>query len=179
MNYHLFSFARFFRAPKTHAYRRAPIRRRRLHLEHLETRLVPSPIMVTTVAEFGPGSLGDAIGQANGLPGSTIDFAIPGSGVKTIDATGSGLLAITAPVTIDGTSQPGYAGTPLIELVGNGAAGLGIGIGADDCLAPNGFSAADAKLSLPTEYTSLWIFTREGRLWMPLRILSRTGWHRR
>ena len=49
----------------------------------------------------------------------TIDFAIPGAGVQTI-APVSPLPAITDPVLIDGTTQPGYAGTPLIAIVSQG-----------------------------------------------------------
>src|SRR5262249_39280347 len=52
----------------------------------------------------------------------TIDFGIPGSGVKTISPL-SALPAITNQVTIDGTSQPGYSGTPLVELRGPGSSG--------------------------------------------------------
>ena len=44
----------------------------------------------------------------------------PGSGVQTILPL-SPLPAITNPVLIDGFSQPGYAGTPLIELSGSQA----------------------------------------------------------
>ena len=49
---------------------------------------------------------------------NTIDFDIPGQGVQLI-APISPLPAITKPVLIDGFSQPGYAGTPLIELSGS------------------------------------------------------------
>ncbi len=48
----------------------------------------------------------------------TIVFNIPGSGVQTI-AVASNLPMASVPggLTIDGTTQPGYAGTPLIALV--------------------------------------------------------------
>ena len=42
----------------------------------------------------------------------------PGQGVQTI-APALPLPAITNPVLIDGISQPGYTGTPLIELSGS------------------------------------------------------------
>ena len=73
--------------------------------------------VVTTTADSGPGSLRQAILDSNAATGATntIDFDIPGSGVQTI-APLSPLPAITNPVLIDGDSQPGYAGTPLIEL---------------------------------------------------------------
>ncbi len=69
---------------------------------------------VTTTADGGPGSLRQAILDSNLAAGgtNTIDFDIPGAGVQTI-APASPLPAITTPVVIDGTSQPGYAGTPL------------------------------------------------------------------
>src|SRR5262249_10566708 len=56
----------------------------------------------------------------------TIDFNISGPGVQTI-APLSPLPTITNPVRIDGESQPGYSGTPLIELNGS-QAGSGDGL---------------------------------------------------
>ena len=84
--------------------------------------------LVTTTADSGPGSLRQAILDSNDVIGgtNTIDFAIPGSGVQTI-APASPLPAITQAVLIDGFSQPGYGGTPLIELSG-GQAGGGNGL---------------------------------------------------
>src|SRR5207244_3779205 len=49
---------------------------------------------------------------------TTIDFNI-GFGPQTI-VPGTGLPAVGCPMLIDGTSQPGYAGTPIIELDGEG-----------------------------------------------------------
>ena len=54
-----------------------------------------------------------------------ISFAIPATGVQTITLT-SLLPSIVDSVTIDGTTQPGYAGTPLIQLNGNNLAGNGL-----------------------------------------------------
>ena len=67
-------------------------------------------------------SLRAAITAANNNPGlDTIRFAITaGPEVKIISPT-SELPAITDPVLIDGTTQPGYAGKPLIELSGASA----------------------------------------------------------
>ncbi len=45
----------------------------------------------------------------------TIAFAIPGAGVHTITVA-SDLPVIDDPLMIDGWTQPGFAGTPLIEL---------------------------------------------------------------
>ena len=66
-------------------------------------------------------SLREAINIANSLSGAnTIYFNISGSGVHTISPA-SALPTISGPVTIDGTTQPGYGSTPLIELNGTGA----------------------------------------------------------
>jgi hypothetical protein len=78
---------------------------------------------VTTTADSGPGSLRQAILDANATPDAdAITFNIAGSGVKTISPA-SGLPTISQPVTIDGWTQggPGYAGPPLIELNGTSA----------------------------------------------------------
>ncbi len=62
---------------------------------------------VTTTADSGPGSLRQAITDANGNVGAdTIEFNIVGSGVQTI-APASALPQITDGVTIDGYTQPG------------------------------------------------------------------------
>jgi hypothetical protein len=96
-------------------------------LETLEARCVPTTFQVTTIADGGTGSLRQAILDANNNPGAdTIAFAI-GTGAQTIAPT-SPLPAITGPVTIDGTSQPGFAGTPLIEIDGNAAGTSAIGL---------------------------------------------------
>jgi photosystem II stability/assembly factor-like uncharacterized protein len=74
--------------------------------------------VVTNANNHGAGSLRDAITNANATPGpDTITFNIPGSGVKTISVV-IPLPEITERVVIDATTQPGYAGTPLIELDG-------------------------------------------------------------
>ncbi|HYP41182.1 MAG TPA: right-handed parallel beta-helix repeat-containing protein, partial [Chloroflexia bacterium] len=79
----------------------------------------PGPsFVVTNTNASGVGSLHQAILDANAQAGpDTITFNIPGPGVHTIQPI-SGLPTIDDPLTIDGTSQPGYAGTPLIELDG-------------------------------------------------------------
>jgi titin len=86
---------------------------------------------VTTTADSGPGSLRQAITDSNGAVGpNAIDFSI-GSGLQTI-APVSALPAITQPAVIDGTTQPGFAGVPLIRLDGASvpaATGLSIGAG--------------------------------------------------
>ncbi len=84
----------------------------------LEKRMMPSTFTVTDTSDSDANSLRQAILNSNATPGSnTIDFNIPSTGVQTISLL-SGLPAITVPVDIDGTSQPGYSGTPLIDLDG-------------------------------------------------------------
>ncbi|HEY6940912.1 right-handed parallel beta-helix repeat-containing protein [Dokdonella sp.] len=62
---------------------------------------------VTSTDDSGPGTLRQAILDANANAGAdTIAFAIPGSGVHTISPTSS-LPSITGPLLIDGYSQPG------------------------------------------------------------------------
>lgn len=74
---------------------------------------------VSSALDFGPATLRQAILDANaaGVP-ATIGFNVAGSGAQTITLS-SALPDITVPLTIDGTTQPGFAGTPLIELNGN------------------------------------------------------------
>jgi Calx-beta domain-containing protein len=79
-----------------------------------------SNFTVTNTNDSGPGSLRQAILDANANSGSDqITFSI-GSGLQTIAPT-SQLPDITDPVVIDGTTQPGFAGVPIIELSGGGA----------------------------------------------------------
>src|SRR5258708_21726672 len=90
-------------------------------VETLEDRCVPSTFTVTNTSDSGTGSLRQAIMDANGAAGAdTIAFSISGSGVHTISPS-SALPDITDTVAIDGTTQPGYAGAPLIELNGASA----------------------------------------------------------
>jgi hypothetical protein len=77
---------------------------------------------VTTVADSGAGSLRQALLDANGSTGmDTIAFNIAGTGPFTI-LPASALPTITDSVLIDGTTQPGYAGTPLIQISGSSLA---------------------------------------------------------
>ena len=84
--------------------------------------LSAATLTVTNTADSGAGSLRDAITQSNSSVGvlDTIAFAIPGAGPHTI-APASALPIITDPVVIDGSTQPGFAGMPLIELDGTNA----------------------------------------------------------
>ena len=71
-------------------------------------------------------TLREAINAVNaGAGGDTITFNIPGAGVRTITVSNAlGALSITKAVTIDGTTQPGFSGSPLIELSGASAGGV-------------------------------------------------------
>src|SRR6185503_17933314 len=79
------------------------------------------------VCDAGGGvcTLRAAIEEANALAGAdTIQFAV-GSGPQTI-TFGSSLPVIMETVTVDGTTQPGYSGTPLITLDGGTPFGIGV-----------------------------------------------------
>jgi hypothetical protein len=103
-------------------------RRFRPRFERVEDRALLATFLVTTTADDGPGSLRQAILDSNAATGgtNTIDFAIPDKGIQRI-ATLSALPAIAQAVLIDGESQAGYAGTPLIEIDGQDS-GLGDGL---------------------------------------------------
>src|SRR5205085_6129162 len=90
-------------------------------VDYLEPRWLFNTYSVVTTADGGAGSLRLAIQNANANPGpDLINFNIPGSGVKIISPT-SALSTIIGATTIDGTTQPGYAGTPLIRIDGASA----------------------------------------------------------
>src|SRR5436190_12645176 len=90
--------------------------------------LQSAPWMVTTTADSGAGSLRQALINANLQIGAdTIRFDIRGAGVHTLSLA-TELPAIVGPVSIDGTTQPGYAGQPLIELNGTGTLSSGLTI---------------------------------------------------
>jgi titin len=92
--------------------------------------------VVSSTSESGPGSLRQAILDANDSEGAdTISFAIPGTGVQTISPTNA-LPQVVEPVVIDGATQPGFSGTPLIELAGNraGSSANGLLLLSGDCV---------------------------------------------
>jgi hypothetical protein len=79
----------------------------------------PTTFVVSNTDDSGPGSLRQAILEANAAPGhDIIAFDIAGPGVHTISLT-SPLPTITDPVTIDGYTQPGAS--PNILQEGNDA----------------------------------------------------------
>ena len=74
---------------------------------------------VSTTADSGPGSFRQAILDANATPGlDTIRFSIGGGGPQVIRFTGI-IPGITDAVVIDGTTQPGFSGAPIITLDGD------------------------------------------------------------
>jgi hypothetical protein len=109
--------------------------------------------LVSTTEDAGPGSLRQAILDANANPGSnTIAFNIGDGGVQTVQPR-SALPAVTNPVILDGTTQPGFAGSPLIVLNGSRAGqfvnGLTITAGNSTVsgLVINGFSRMGIELA--------------------------------
>src|SRR5215207_2961588 len=86
---------------------------------------------VTNTNDSGAGSLRQAILDANATAGlDTISFSI-GSGVQTISPLTT-LPVITDPAIIDGTTQPGFSGTPIIVLNGTSVTtGSGVGLWID------------------------------------------------
>ena len=103
-----------------------PAQYRRLCFEHLEELALLTTFTVTNTADSGAGSLRQAVISAMASAGNTVAFDISGSGVQTIHLTSTdptytytALPLITNSVTIDGTTQPGYSGSPLIQIDGS------------------------------------------------------------
>ena len=100
-------------------------------------RLAAATYTVTTTADSGPGSLRQAILDANGNAGAdTIAFSITGGGVHTITPL-TALPTLTDAVTIDGYTQPGSSANTnppeqgtnavlAIELDGTNVGGNGV-----------------------------------------------------
>ena len=73
--------------------------------------------MVTNTNGAGAGSLRQALLDANALPARTDLVHHPGSGPHTITPAAA-LPRSPSPVLIDGSSEPGFAGSPVIVLNG-------------------------------------------------------------
>lgn len=92
-------------------------------------------LTVTTAADTSTGgcdaascTLREAIEEANALPdgeAATITFAVPGPLPVTIRPNGA-LPWVGGTTTVDGTSQPGYQGTPVVELDLRTSGALGV-----------------------------------------------------
>jgi hypothetical protein len=86
--------------------------------ELLERRVLLTTYVVSTTADSGPNSLRAAVTAANANPGpDDIRFDLPGEGVHRITLA-SALPSLDGPTTIDASTQPGFAGAPVVELVG-------------------------------------------------------------
>ncbi len=81
---------------------------------------------VTNLSDSGAGSLRSALQSANSDPGSTVAFSTTG----TISLV-TPLPDLTVPMTISGTTAPGFSGTPLVAVNFNGNPGFNVGKGAN------------------------------------------------
>ncbi len=83
---------------------------------------VPITNVVTTTADVGPGSLRAAIYYATDHPGSVVRFNIPvtdpgySNGVFNFHLTGQLPTLVANGMVIDGSTQPGFVGKPLIVV---------------------------------------------------------------
>ena len=83
-----------------------------------QSNLMAATYVVINVNDGGAGSFRQAILNANANAGTDrIEFNIPGGQPYTITPSSS-FPPITGSVIIDATTQPGFAGTPIIELNG-------------------------------------------------------------
>lgn len=99
-----------------------------LFLSLVATSLAAATFVVTNTSDSGSGSLRQAILDAEDMPGpDRIEFSLPGTGPFTI-ALAAPLPSIRESVAIDGTTQPGYAGVPRIEISGAGAGANATGL---------------------------------------------------
>jgi hypothetical protein len=107
-------------------------------VERLEPRVLLATFVVNNTTDAGgtgtvaSRSLRQAINAANANNNDStvidvIEFNIPGSGTRTI-IPASALPTISEAVEIDGTTQPGFAGSPLIELNGTNAGNAVFGL---------------------------------------------------
>ncbi|MDH4038915.1 MAG: T9SS type A sorting domain-containing protein [Candidatus Krumholzibacteria bacterium] len=74
----------------------------------------PVEFVVTNTNSSGAGSFASAVSLLNSNGAGIIRFDIPGPGPHTINVTSPRVLSW--PFLIDGTTQPGYAGTPVVRL---------------------------------------------------------------
>ncbi|MBK6728983.1 MAG: hypothetical protein IPG63_17500 [Xanthomonadales bacterium] len=99
-----------------------------LLLAALPTLAAAATYTVTSANDSGTNTLRWAIQQANANAGAdSIVFNIGGGGGRNI-ALATALPALTGPASIDATTQPGYAGSPLIQLDGLNAGAGAIGL---------------------------------------------------
>jgi hypothetical protein len=133
-----------------HKARRLPFRPR---LESLETRLTPTTYSVSSLADSGDGSLRAAITSVNADPAGSvdeIDFSVAG----VIQLTSAALPAISNTVKIDGSTAPGFAGSPVVEIDNNGFAGLMLGGSNSSLISLSIVDASSAGVTLNGQYSS-------------------------
>jgi hypothetical protein len=95
-------------------------------VELLECRTLLSTFTVSNLNDSGSGSLRNAITAANSHPGADlINFHVAG----TIQLKGSTLPVISDALTIDGTTAPGFGGSPVIQIDYHGFGGLKLNSG--------------------------------------------------
>src|SRR4051812_32827256 len=103
-----------------------PRRGRQLAFDLLEDRTVPSTFSVLNLSNSGPGSLRQAILDANLHPGpDAIHFSVAGTVVLTTGA----LPAVNGTLDIDGSSAPGFASTPVLAIDYNHFGGIQLNVG--------------------------------------------------
>ena len=135
------------------------------------TPLSAATFTVTSASDSGPGTLRQAILDANALGAGphTIGFNIAPGGLQTLRPS-SALPALTAASTLlDATTQPGDSAAGLIELAGESAGALayGLTIGAPSArvrgFVINGFSSGGISITAPgVEVTGNWIGVTAG-----------------
>ena len=93
-------------------------------VERLEERRLLTTFTVTSLADSGANTLRQAILDANANTSTSDVIAFDLNPLhpftRTISPT-SALPTISGPVTIDGTTQPSYAGVPLVQISGASA----------------------------------------------------------
>lgn len=92
-----------------------------------------------------------AIQAANARTGrDSIAVRIPGAGLQTITLASS-LPALSEPLVFDATTQPGYAGSPLVALTGTQEVGFELAVGGTTVrgVSVGGFSVAGIRISGP------------------------------
>ncbi len=86
-------------------------------------------LIVTNTSDSGSGSFRQAILDANAGSGTnTIIFQISGPGPFILNPQSTYPAISPNPVIIDGTTQPGYAGQPLIQINGSNVGANGDGL---------------------------------------------------
>src|SRR3954468_9832939 len=77
---------------------------------------LPAVYTVLTLDDSGPGSLRQAILDANNSPGlDSIQFNIAPGGPQTLFLPPT-LPVVTDPLLLDATTQPGYSNAPIVEI---------------------------------------------------------------